>query len=124
MTTNRIRTLDFAVQSRINLAFKFDDLDNEQKKKIYMNFIKSLNSDSAEKSRLEKWIDDEDSQEEYNFKSLNGRQIRNVLFSAATLGDSQKLTLKNVKEILKHTISFNKDIESLMQNARKENIVG
>ena len=85
-----------------------------------MNFIKTLGTEEAEKSKLESWISDCEAQEEYNFKSLNGRQIWNVLFAAATLGGSEKLTVDNVKYILKETMAFNKDIESLMQSAKKE----
>ena len=124
MTTNRIRTLDFAVQSRINLAFKFEDLDTDQKREIYLNFVNRLKPDEADKALLKKWIQDREAQEEYNFKSLNGRQIRNVLFSAATLGGEGKLTVENVKQILKETMAFNKDIESLMQSAKNDYAVG
>ena len=43
LATNRIKTFDIAVQSRVNRAIKFNNLNNEQKKKkIYKNFIDQL----------------------------------------------------------------------------------
>ena len=39
LTTNRLKTFDIAVQSRVNFAIKYKDLDDKQKKAIYKTFI-------------------------------------------------------------------------------------
>jgi AAA+ superfamily predicted ATPase len=38
LTTNRIKTFDVAVQSRVNLAIRYQDLSVEDRKKIFRNF--------------------------------------------------------------------------------------
>lgn len=114
LTTNRIRTLDFAVQSRINLALKFQDLEPDAKKQIYLNFIEQLNSDDADTVGLRAWINDTEEQDENNFALCNGRQIRNVVFTAAKVAGAEKMTAQHVVKILKETNSFNNDISKLM----------
>ena len=58
---------------------------------------------------------------------LNGRQIRNVLFSAASLaqGEPDKgLKLEHIKKILKETVKFQTDINTMIETARREAEVG
>ena len=127
LTTNRLKTFDIAVQSRVNFAIKYKDLDDRQKKAIYKTFIEQLTDDNTtDKQQLLGWLDDEEQTEEYGgspFKELNGRQIRNVLFSAASIaqGDSDKrLKLDHIKKILRETNNFVKDMEYMVQIARGE----
>ena len=127
LTTNRLRTFDIAVQSRVNFAIKYKDLDDKQKKAIYKNFIEQLTDDNtSNKQELLDWLDDDELTEEYGgspFKDLNGRQIRNVLFSAASIaqGDSDKrLKLEHIRRILRETTNFVKDMEYMVQMARGE----
>ena len=42
LTMNRLKTFDIAVQSRVNFAIKYKDLDDRQKKAIYKTFIDQL----------------------------------------------------------------------------------
>ena len=127
LTTNRLKTFDIAVQSRVNFAIKYKDLDDRQKKAIYKTFIEQLTDDNTtDKQQLLGWLDDDEQTEEYGgspFKELNGRQIRNVLFSAASIaqGDSDKrLKLDHIKKILRETNNFVKDMEYMVQIARGE----
>lgn len=127
LTTNRLKTFDIAVQSRVNFAIKYKDLDDKQKKAIYKTFIEQLTDDNTtDKQQLLDWLDDDEQTEEYGgspFKELNGRQIRNVLFSAASIaqGDSDKrLKLDHIKKILRETTNFVKDMEYMVQIARGE----
>ena len=127
LTTNRIRTFDIAVQSRVNFAIRYKDLDDKQKKSIYKNFIEQLTDENTfDKQQLMNWLDDEDQTEEYGgspFKELNGRQIRNVMFSAASIAQSEsdkRLRLEHIKRILRETTNFQKDIEYMVQVARGE----
>lgn len=127
LTTNRIRQIDVAVQSRINLAVRFPNLLPEQKRKIYENFVNQLDDEDATKGELLKWVSEAYENEEEPFKKLNGRQIRNVLFSAATLASDSsggKLKLDHVKKLLRETSEFQDDVKSMQQSAQRENQVG
>lgn len=125
VTTNRLRTFDIAVQSRVNFAIRYKDLDDKQKKAIYKNFIEQLTEDNTyDKQQLLSWLDDDEEENGVSpFKELNGRQIRNVLFSAASIaqGDSDKrLKLDHIKKMLRETTNFVKDMEYMVQMARGE----
>lgn len=129
LTTNRIRTFDIAVQSRINFAITYKNLNEEQKKKIYLNFIKQLNAENTHNHQsLLDWPESEDWEEDPPFKKLNGRQIRNVLFSAVSIaqGDSGDKRLKkaHIMQILKETNNFQTEINSMIEMARREAEVG
>ena len=78
LTTNRINVLDIAVQPRIHLAIRYEDLTQAQKKEIFRIFLAQLHPDSIKNSN-----------ENYEFiheygseYKLNGWQIRDVVSSA------------------------------------------
>ena len=93
---------------------------------MFLNFDRQLTDENTyDKQELESWIDGNgllDSGES-PFESLNGRQIRNVLFSAASIAqnDSDKrLKLTHIEQTLKETTNFVKDMEYMVQIARGE----
>ncbi|KAI9764111.1 MAG: hypothetical protein M1840_008671 [Geoglossum simile] len=121
LTTNRIKTFDIAVQSRVNLAIKYSDLNDSQKRKIFKKFISQLDEDKAEnKGDIKRWIDDDDNIDE--FRGLNGRQIRNILFSAASLasGRDGKVRLEDIKGILRQTQTFQSHLKVMTESAREK----
>ncbi|KAL8714529.1 MAG: hypothetical protein Q9220_001477 [cf. Caloplaca sp. 1 TL-2023] len=126
LTTNRIRTFDIAVQSRVNFAITYQNLDPAQKTRIYKDFISQLTDENTEnKQELLEWLDDEEFAEDdaSPFKTLNGRQIRNVLFSAASIAQDdvdKRLKLGHVKRILRETVKFQSDIEAMVHDARRD----
>lgn len=126
LTTNRIKTFDIAVQSRINLAVRYNNLDDKQKKRVYLNFIDQLNEENTENiAQLKAFV--ENDEEESPFKLLNGRQIRNVLFSAASLAkgdDAKQFRLSHIEQVLKETVKFQTDIQVMIDTARQEAEVG
>lgn len=129
LTTNRIRTFDIAVQSRVNFAITYKNLDDKQKKTIYSNFISQLNEDNTRNhEELVNWPESDEWNDEPPFRLLNGRQIRNVLFSAASIaqGDlrDHRLSLDHIKKILKETNNFQNDINIMYEKARAEAEVG
>lgn len=68
LTTNRIKTFDIAVQSRANFVIKYENLKDEQKRNIYVTFIKQLSEDNTHnKAHLLKWLDEEDNVESSPF---------------------------------------------------------
>ena len=109
----------------MNFAIKYKDLDDKQKKAIYKTFIDQLTDENtSDKQQLLGWLDDEEQIEEYGgspFKELNGRQIRNVLFSAASIAKRDGgLRLDHIRRILRETTNFVKDMEYMVQLARGE----
>lgn len=120
LTTNRLRQFDHAVLSRVNLAVKYEDLNAEQKKKIFNKFVNQLKDTNTDNIRsIRRWIDEEETMD--YFEKLNGRQIRNILFSAASLAsgrDGGKMTLNDIKKIARVTRNFAKDLDKTIQAAR------
>ena len=125
LTTNRLRTFDIAVQSRVNLAIKYNSLSDNQKA-IYRNFVNQLNEENTvDKDDLLQFV--EDAEDESPFRLLNGRQIRNVLFSAASLAQAEpdkRLTRAHIEQILKETVKFQQDTQTMIDMARQDAEVG
>ncbi|KAH7128015.1 hypothetical protein B0J13DRAFT_143063 [Dactylonectria estremocensis] len=123
LTTNRLRRFDHAVMSRMNLAIRYPDLNDEQKKRIFLQFLGQLDEDSTtDRARIEQWIRDEDTREQLD--GLNGRQIRNILFSAAKMTSEQeggKLSLEAIKRLAQATKRFAQEIRADMEASRVKN---
>ncbi len=116
LTTNRIKTFDLAVQSRVHLAVRYTDLSGDDKRKIFYNFLKRLNSDNTENlNKIERYVT-EDFDEEFN-----GRQIRNVVSSAMAVarGRNGKITLRDIKDVVKVTRDFRNHLYEETVKARQ-----
>jgi AAA+ superfamily predicted ATPase len=128
LTTNRIRSFDIAVQSRINLAIKFEDLTEKQKKRIFRNLVNQLGDEQVKnKQALLDWMNDDDDASR-SFSKLNGRQVRNVVFSAASLAGNRKpgdnlLKREDIQRMLNETVEFQKHLHELTRAAREKNEV-
>lgn len=84
LTTNRVDNIDAAFQSRIHIRMAYPDLTTDSRRHIWENFLKGLDVlDGFEKKDLD----------ELATVELNGRQIKNVLKSAALLAARKKDTL-------------------------------
>jgi len=126
LTTNRVRQFDIAVLSRINLGIKYEMLDFDQKKAIFNQFIETAKPGTIKnKEAITDWFRSSDAKE--FFKPLNGRQIRNVLFSAASLGSSgidEKLDLRSIKTMAKITFKFQDSLRDEMAKWARNNEAG
>jgi len=110
MTTNRVMTMDNAIESRIHYTVKFRDLDENSINQIFQTFAKQLNEDNCR---------EEDKQDILEFvkmeasdlvqKNLTGRDIRNILTTAQLL-DWPYITHKNFRAILRNTGNFRQDM--------------
>jgi hypothetical protein len=126
LTTNRVNQFDIAVQSRVNLGIKYDDLDKDQKREIFAQFLKQVEADDIEnRDEMIEWMQRDPDAIDY-FSSLNGRQVRNVLFSAASLAskDGGVLKLEHIKKMAKITSRFQDSLKVVMQNARMKSEAG
>ena len=110
------------MQSRVNLGIKYEDLDRDQKQAIFENFIKQLPEDKIrDREGIAEWFKEDEEAREWG-KALNGRQIRNILFSATNLAerDGDVLKLDHVKKMTKSTSIFYDGIKSIVDDARRK----
>lgn len=125
LTTNRITSLDIAVQSRIHLAIRYEDLKQKQKINIFKTFLKQLKPEC-----LDSFDDIMDYVETYGSETdPNGRQIRNIVSSALSLARNSKtgddrMTKKHLKDVLDITKDFQKQLEKTTLETRASNEAG
>ena len=86
LTTNRVKTIDTAFQSRIHVALRFGDLDDSLRKTIWKQFLDTINATKVN-------VDDEGlrSLSTYN---LNGREIKNAIKTGESLARFRKTELR------------------------------
>jgi len=100
LTTNRVRTFDEAFQSRIHVSLRYLDLTSDAKRQIWVAFLKKARTGSP---YLESSVADasdakaadisglsRDQLHELGEKSVNGRQIKNVVRTANALATARK----------------------------------
>lgn len=118
LTTNRIKSLDTAVQSRIHLAIQYKDLQIQQKYKIFSTFLDRIDQNRIEdrdkieknlKKELKKWM-------------INGRQIRNIVSSADSLARSKhkKLSWEDLELAYDTTAEFLECLKDLTRDRREK----
>lgn len=117
LTTNRLEHIDNAFQSRINLAYEYPKLRVSDRREIWANFIKSLpEADESAREELERRLDS------LATLDINGRQIRNVIFTARSLaqegatGSTGHFSYQHVKQIIDHT----KKLQEFFGRGRQE----
>lgn len=123
LTTNRINKFDIAVQSRVNLGIKYKNLSKEQKLGIFTAFLDSVDKEDQidDKEGIVRWFKGEEADD--SFENLNGRQIRNVLFSAASLALKENVPLKreHIEQMAGITHRFNEDLKDVVNLSRAKN---
>jgi AAA+ superfamily predicted ATPase len=125
LTTNRITSLDVAVQSRIHLAIQYHDLKPRQKEKIFAYFLDEVIGEDriAGRDEIDRMIP-----KLVKKSRINGRQIRNILMSALLLAQSQGrgggktlLRLEHIEEVLTATEDFMESLKDLTIKKRELN---
>ncbi|KAI1204853.1 uncharacterized protein F4807DRAFT_314289 [Annulohypoxylon truncatum] len=107
LTTNRLKSFDLAVQSRIHIAVEYNDLNQDQKQQIFMEFLNQLKVkdliDPTKWDSIQTWVE-----EEGRSKAFNGRQIRNIVSTAMGLAhaDGRKLERKYLSLVAMNTSAF------------------
>ncbi|KAI9694330.1 MAG: hypothetical protein M1820_009019 [Bogoriella megaspora] len=124
LTTNRLRSFDIAVQSRIHIAIKYEDLTEKQREKIFQSFITQLANKKliSDKASIDDWI-----QTIGKTFDLNGRQIRNIVSTAMGLAradneDDPKLETKHLSLVATQTTRFQKELASVDAIYRNQQI--
>ncbi|KXJ90853.1 hypothetical protein Micbo1qcDRAFT_225735, partial [Microdochium bolleyi] len=123
LTTNQISQFDVAVQSRINIALKYESLDADQTIQIFNNFYSQFEKknmvEPREKEAIKKWAST------LARKKFDGRQIRNIVTSAIGLAKAadppRKLQLDDLQDICYIMESFKGDLSyQMMQYESKQ----
>ena len=97
LTTNSVAALDRAIESRIHLKIAYPELDRAARLRVWSNAISVLppavnGLDSADLDTLSQ-------------RTMNGREIKNVIKSAQLLANGQErpMTLEHVYTVLRIT---------------------
>jgi SpoVK/Ycf46/Vps4 family AAA+-type ATPase len=117
LTTNRVKTFDFAVQSRIHLALEFPGMGTEEQKEVFEQFLSDVGNENMETSEIKHWL-----KRNYESPELCGREIRNLLASAIDIAraDHRRLRLEDIQEMRSRTVRFKKAVE--LENKMQEKI--
>ncbi|KNG47000.1 aaa family atpase [Stemphylium lycopersici] len=115
LTTNRMKSFDIAVQSRIHIAIKYDELDSEQQFAIFQSFLEQLKRKKLveDYNQLITWA-----KKDSKKLSFNGRQIRNVVSTAMNIAlvenkeGGGKLKLDHLIRVATQTKEFKAELKS------------
>ncbi|OLN86410.1 ATPase family AAA domain-containing protein 3B 3 [Colletotrichum chlorophyti] len=108
LTTNRLASLDGAMNSRIHLALGFSTPGFETRRRLWMKCIQSIPDAEASIEDLD------DAVEDIVAHVLNGREISNAVNTARTLArfDGERLQMKHIEQVLKVKLDFQKALSS------------
>ncbi|KAJ6264061.1 hypothetical protein Dda_0202 [Drechslerella dactyloides] len=106
LTSNRVETFDEAIQSRIHIAIRYNDLTPDARAQVWKNFIAKIEGSGTKTSIVETDFD------ELAPLMLNGRQIKNATRTALGIADrrGETLGLKHLKMVLGVVDAFEKDM--------------
>ncbi|KAI4645660.1 hypothetical protein J4E93_005237 [Alternaria ventricosa] len=112
LTTNRMRSFDIAVQSRIHIAIKYEELMQSQQIAIFESFLEQLHRKKLVHNYkdLMQWVE-KDSRK----LGFNGRQIRNVVSTAMGIAlvdeeNGGKLKREHLMRVAEQTKQFKTDL--------------
>ncbi|KAI0593506.1 P-loop containing nucleoside triphosphate hydrolase protein [Biscogniauxia sp. FL1348] len=115
LTTNQIAQFDVAVQSRINVAFKYDPLNAKQTTEIFRKFLEQYREnkmvDKDELKQINQWCERKLPKQEFD-----GRQIRNIITSAVGLAASkgEKLKVSHLEDLVEIVSDFKSELKVQM----------
>jgi len=100
LTTNKARGIDPAIQSRLTLALKYEELDQSGRQHIWETLLKKLDAGSFDCAKLAQ-------------SKTNGRQIKNCvrLSMALALDQGKPLSQEMLEGTLDTVCAFLKDLE-------------
>ncbi|KAK9780209.1 putative AAA family ATPase [Seiridium cardinale] len=120
LTTNQIAQFDVAVQSRINVAFKYDSLTSKQAVQIFKKFLKQYSDNKMvcmeEWDNINTWCERKLPKREFD-----GRQIRNVITSAVGIAASRddKLRVSHLEEVVEIVSDFKQELSKQMDRYKQ-----
>jgi hypothetical protein len=117
LTTNRIKAIDEAFNSRISIALHYEDLDKSARKAVWRNFIQHLQTSEGQDAVAPNL--DLDELAEY---ALNGRQIRSTVKLSQSLAVYEKtpLSMEHLRSTISVALSFEEKFDEQVKAKRKE----
>ncbi len=94
LTSNRVKTFDEAVSSRINIAIRYRELTETQNKRIWNMWIKKVQPEIEDPDEFEESLEEGG---DLVKAGLNGRQIRNIFRSALAMATNRPLGQRKVR---------------------------
>jgi hypothetical protein len=114
-----VRSIDAAMQSRIQLAIQFLDLKEDERTAIYMQRLSAIPDDEIEDRQKLR----EELARSYFFRhKVNGRQIRNIVNGARAWAKSngRKVAVEDLRLIYEATERFNNCLEEEIAKQRHD----
>jgi hypothetical protein len=115
LTTNQIAQFDVAVQSRIHIALKYEELTKKQAKEIFLEFLSQYREKGVVEGyeKIEAYVNSE-----LHRKKFDGRQIRNIITCAMgyARGHGMKMSLDDIKHIVTYVEDFKSDLAGRKQS--------
>ncbi|RTE83715.1 hypothetical protein BHE90_001729 [Fusarium euwallaceae] len=103
LTTNRVKNMDSAFQSRIHMSLEYPPLDRSSREAVWRGFLnRAVSLDAKVTGGAAHEITDEETKALAGLE-LNGRQIKNVLKTANLLAchKGQKLSFEHLRTVLR-----------------------
>jgi SpoVK/Ycf46/Vps4 family AAA+-type ATPase len=119
LTSNRVGTFDEAFKSRVQLAVHYPALDEDGRFEIWQNFISTLKDHGID-------MNSEDLKRKVPLlarNKLNGRQIRNLTWTAGQLAKhkKEKLEYTHLEQVLEIANEFEEYLEKTHGHTDEEN---
>jgi len=121
LTSNRVGTFDEAFKSRIQLALHYENLTQQQRSKIWGNFIKRLSvteSEFVDTKNLVQHIG------ELAKLEMNGREIRNALTTARQLAlyKKKRMDYGHLRHVIKVAGKFERYLQEVSEGVTDDEI--
>ncbi|KAM0436595.1 hypothetical protein ACHAPT_002303 [Fusarium lateritium] len=120
LTTNRVGTFDEAFKSRIQLALRYEKLQDYQRRQIWRNFLESLKEiGEGDKVDFDDIVMNLGKLAQY---PMNGRQIRNSITTARQLAKYQKkkMTFSHLKRAIAVADKFDRYLADVQEGDADE----
>ncbi|KAJ0382168.1 hypothetical protein COL922a_013104 [Colletotrichum nupharicola] len=108
LTTNRLRTFDAAMSSRIHLALGYKAPDIEKRRQLWVQCLSKLPTEEVD------FDDVDDASMNFVDQKINGREISNAVNTARTMArlDGERLQTRHIDQVLSPRASFQEDLKA------------
>ncbi|KAI1423327.1 ATPase [Xylaria sp. FL1777] len=138
LTSNRVGTFDEAFRSRIQLTLRYENLNPNQRHKIWENFVTRLETLESSKTALASASSPSQAISGFGFdfvdirahiaelaeRNLNGREIRNAISTARQLAmyKKERMSYKHLERVIKETSKFEAYVTELNRGFSSDEI--
>ncbi|KAK3338921.1 P-loop containing nucleoside triphosphate hydrolase protein [Neurospora tetraspora] len=118
LTTNRVRSFDAAMKSRIHLALTYGPPDLETRRQLWMKYLGAI-----PKSEISMGINEDI--DELLTEKLNGREISYAVNTARTIArhERQPLSLDHLMTVILVRQEFDKSLKEVSRIERKDSVL-